>query len=89
MASAGLPEDCPPHLNVSNNSAFGDFQINGAMAAAKRLKSNPRDIAQKIVDHLALEGVCAKVEIAGPGFINLSLDNQWLSAFLGKMATGP
>lgn len=82
MVAAGLPEDCAPHLNPSNKPGFGDFQINGAMGAAKRLQSNPRELAQKIVDHLDLADVCSKIEIAGPGFINLTLDEKWLSNYL-------
>ena len=80
--AAGLPEDCEPHLNPSNKPGFGDFQINGAMGAAKRLKSNPREIAQTIVGHLDMHNLCSKIEIAGPGFINLTLDDRWLSGFL-------
>ena len=86
MAAAGLPDDCGPHLNPGSKPGFGDFQINGAMGAAKRLKSNPREIAQRIVDHLNLHHVCSKIEIAGPGFINLTLKDQWLSDYLGDIA---
>ena len=86
MVSAGLPEDCAPHLNPSNKPGFGDFQINGAMGAAKRLKSNPREIAGKIIEHLDLEGICSKIEIAGPGFINLTLDDKWLSNYLQSIS---
>jgi arginyl-tRNA synthetase len=85
MAAAGMPEGSSPHLNFSTRPEFGDFQINGAMAVAKQLKSNPRDIAQKIIDHLELDAVCSKIDIAGPGFINLTLDNQWLAGFLAEL----
>jgi len=85
MAAAGIPDSCSPHLNPGTKPEFGDFQINGAMAAAKILKANPRDIAQKIIDNLQLEAVCSTIEIAGPGFINLKLDNQWLANFLGEL----
>jgi len=86
MVAAGIPEDCAPHLNLGNKPGFGDFQINGAMAAAKRLKANPREIAQKIVDHLDVKDICSNVEIAGPGFINLTLDNGWLSNYLESIS---
>lgn len=86
MVAAGLPEDCASHLNPSNKPGFGDFQINGAMGAAKRLKANPREIAQKIVDHLDLDEVCSHIEIAGPGFINLTLDDSWLSGYLENIS---
>ncbi|MEQ9022521.1 MAG: arginine--tRNA ligase [Pseudomonadales bacterium] len=85
MAAAGIPDSCSPHLNPGNKPEFGDFQINGAMAAAKQLKANPREIAQQIIDNLQLDSVCSTIEIAGPGFINLKLDNQWLAGFLGEL----
>lgn len=85
MAAAGLPVGCSPHLNPGNKPEFGDFQINGAMAAAKQLKANPRDVAQQIIENLQLGGVCSTIEIAGPGFVNLKLDNQWLAGFLGEL----
>lgn len=85
MAAAGIPDSCSPHLNPGNKPEFGDFQINGAMAAAKQLKANPRELAQQIIDNLQLDSVCSTIEIAGPGFINLKLDNQWLAGFLGEL----
>jgi len=87
MVAAGLPQEAAPHLIPSNNPRFGDFQINGAMGVAKKLKTNPRDIAAKIVDALGIEAVgmekiCSNIEIAGPGFINLKLSNTWLSEYI-------
>ncbi len=58
---------------------FGDFQFNGAMALAKQLKQNPRQIAQMILDNLELGGMIRKAEIAGPGFINLWLNPEWVA----------
>ncbi len=82
MALAGLPEDAPARLNPAGRQGFGDFQINGAMAVAKRLRANPREIAQQIADHLDLGEQCSRVEVAGSGFINLTLRSDWLSAQL-------
>lgn len=79
MLAAGAPADCDPHLAPSKNAGFGDYQINGAMGAAKKMGANPRELAQKIVAQLNLEGIAQKVEIAGPGFINVFLDSQWLA----------
>ena len=56
MEAAGIPGDCSPALALSGKPQFGDYQANGAMAAAKRLKSNPRELATKILDNLDLEG---------------------------------
>ena len=66
-----------PSLRVSQHA---DYQANAAMALGKKLKKQPREIAQAIVGKLALGGICSKVEIAGPGFINLTLDDAFLTA---------
>lgn len=79
MLGAGIPENFGPHVAPSKNPKFGDYQANGAMGAAKALKRPPRDIAQSIVDNLQLDGIAAKIEIAGPGFINIHLDQAWLA----------
>ena len=78
MQAAGIPAECQPHVAPSKNANFGDYQANGAMGAAKAMKSNPRAIAQSIIEHLDLEGIASNVEIAGPGFINIHLNNAWL-----------
>ena len=54
MQAAGIPAECQPHVAPSKNSNFGDYQANGAMGAAKAMKSNPRAIAQSIVEHLSI-----------------------------------
>ena len=50
MRSLGLPFECSPIIKPSTNPKFGDYQANGAMAAAKRLKKNPHELAQKILE---------------------------------------
>ncbi|ATC95697.1 arginine--tRNA ligase [Pseudoalteromonas tunicata] len=82
MVAAGLPEDTNPAVTQSTRAQFGDYQINGAMGAAKKLKANPRELAQKIIDHLDLDDVAAQLEIAGPGFINIHLKPEFLAAQL-------
>ncbi len=79
MQAAGIPADCNAHLAPSKKAGFGDYQANGAMAAAKAMKTNPRDLAQNILNHLELEGIAEKTEIAGPGFINIHLSDSWLA----------
>ncbi|MCC6581665.1 MAG: arginine--tRNA ligase [Phycisphaeraceae bacterium] len=68
-----------PLLSPSANPQFGDYQANVAMSLAKQLGQKPRDVAQKIVDALDVAGLCSQVTIAGPGFINLRLDDACLS----------
>lgn len=62
----------------SQDSKFGDYQANCAMPLGKRLKQPPREIAQQLVDKLDLDEFCQPPEIAGPGFINLKIRDEWL-----------
>jgi arginyl-tRNA synthetase len=86
MVLAGLPEGTNPAVSLSSRPNFGDYQANGVMGAAKKLKTNPRELATKVVEHLDLEGIADNIELAGPGFINIHLDKHWLAAQLAKMA---
>ncbi|MDO6488061.1 arginine--tRNA ligase [Colwellia sp. 6_MG-2023] len=86
MVAAGLPEDTNPAISLSNRPQFGDYQANGVMGAAKKLKTNPRELATNVVEQLDLSGIASKVELAGPGFINIHLDEAWLTAQLNQVA---
>ena len=79
MQKAGLPAEANPIIRLSARKEFGDYQANGIMPAAKILKSNPREIANQVVQNLEWQNFAEKVEIAGPGFINIFLKNSWLS----------
>ncbi|QJR79928.1 arginine--tRNA ligase [Alteromonas pelagimontana] len=72
-------DDAPVPVARSARPEFGEYQFNGAMALAKKLQQKPRDIAQKIVELVKLNDVAAKLEIAGPGFINVHLNDEWLA----------
>ncbi len=72
-------------VNASRNEQFGDYQCDAAMKLAKALKSNPRAIGQQFVDTAVLPGLVEKIEIAGPGFINIHLKNEGLAAQLTDM----
>src|SRR5690606_16234571 len=61
-------------LDRPRNRDHGDWATNIAMRFAKRLGTNPRELAQQIADGLAAVGGIAGVEVAGPGFINIRLD---------------
>jgi len=86
MTAADLPEGTNPAVSLSNRPNFGDYQANGVMGAAKKLKTNPRELATKVVENLDLTGIASKVELAGPGFINIHLDENWLAAQLNTVA---
>ena len=69
----------PMSVSEATKPEFGDFQFNGAMALAKKLKSNPRAIATSIIENIDFSGVLDRAEIAGPGFINLWINPLWLA----------
>lgn len=69
-------------VQVSDRPDLAQFQSNGALAAAKAAKANPRALAEKIAAHLTANPRFAKVEIAGPGFLNLDLTDAALTAAL-------
>ncbi len=89
MIKVGLPADTNTAVTQSTKVEFGDYQINGAMAAAKLLKTNPRALAQQLVDVLELHDIADKVEIAGPGFINVTLKPDWLATQLQQAVADP
>lgn len=89
MIAAGAPADCEPQVRQSAKVQFGDYQANGIMAVAKKLGMAPRQLAEEVLKHLDLTGIASKVEIAGPGFINLFLDKQWLSAQVDAVTAAP
>jgi arginyl-tRNA synthetase len=66
---------------------LAQFQCNGAMAAAKKVGQNPRELAQTIADALQGREELAKVEIAGPGFINIDLSDTFLNEHTTALAT--
>jgi len=75
---AGINET-PLSVSEATKPEFGDYQFNGAMALSKKLGKNPREIAAQIIAHLDHNGIIAKTEIAGPGFINIWLDAAWIA----------
>ncbi|EAZ2930920.1 arginine--tRNA ligase [Salmonella enterica] len=79
MIAAGAPADCEPQVRQSAKVQFGDYQANGMMAVAKKLGMAPRQLAEQVLTHLDLSGIASKVEIAGPGFINIFLDPAFLA----------
>lgn len=80
LIAAGAPADCEPQVRQSAKAQFGDYQANGVMSVAKKLGMAPRQLAETVVEKLALDGIASKVEIAGPGFINIFLDPVFLAA---------
>ncbi|XTZ39994.1 arginine--tRNA ligase [Salmonella enterica] len=79
MIAAGAPADCEAQVRQSAKVQFGDYQANGVMAVAKKLGMAPRQLAEQVLSHLDLNGIASKVEIAGPGFINIFLAPEFLA----------
>jgi arginyl-tRNA synthetase len=84
LAAAGVDVEGDIHLEEPARREHGDWSSNVAMANAKRLGRNPRELAQQIVDGLNadLPTHVERAEIAGPGFVNFHLRPTWLHAVL-------
>lgn len=78
-----------PLIRPAQNRQFGDFQSNVAMSLAKRVAAKPRDVAERLVKSLDVRGIAEVRAIAGPGFINLALDDGFLARFALEMLTDP
>ncbi|MCZ2721259.1 arginine--tRNA ligase [Marinomonas sp. 15G1-11] len=85
MVVAGAPENSPAIVRQSAKVQFGDYQANGIMGVAKKLKMNPREFAQVVLDNLDITDVADKVEIAGPGFINIFLKSEWIAVEVARV----
>jgi arginyl-tRNA synthetase len=88
IASALGPEfaDADPVVRRSQNPEFGQYQANAAMALGKRVGRSPREVATDIVAHLDATGLIANAEVAGPGFINIRLEDAALEAAAADLA---
>jgi arginyl-tRNA synthetase len=88
-ALGGLVADPEPYVamvRATQDARHGDYQANCAMALAKVLGRQPREVAQEIAARLPQEGMLEAPEIAGPGFINVRLKSDWLAAQVQAMA---
>ncbi|SFM93134.1 arginyl-tRNA synthetase [Izhakiella capsodis] len=89
MIAVGAPADCEPQVRQSARPQFGDYQANGVMAIAKKLGMPPRQLAEQLLEKLDLTGIAEKVEIAGPGFINIFLARDWLQLQIDSALSSP
>ena len=88
-ALAGMVTDVAPVLEMirpAQDAKFGDFQANFAMPLSKQLGKPPREIAQMAVDRLEISDLCEPAEIAGPGFINLRLRDEFIAQRISVIA---
>ncbi|MCL1921332.1 MAG: arginine--tRNA ligase [Kiritimatiellaeota bacterium] len=87
---AAFGNDVPAvRVQAATDSRFGDFQCNDAMPLAKALKRPPRAIAEAVVAALPLPPMLDKIDIAGPGFINLTVNAGWLAEQAAALSAAP
>ena len=72
-------------LNISSRPEFGDYQFNGVMQMAKQYGKNPREIANEIVDKIKEDNHYQDINIAGPGFINITFSNEELVKHINEL----
>ena len=81
-ASAGV-------VAVSQRPELADYQCNGALGAANAAQVNPRDLATTVISHIDAPDLIASLEVAGPGFINITVNDGALALTTGEMASSP
>jgi arginyl-tRNA synthetase len=86
MVAVGIDSACEPMVTLSTRPEFGDFQANGVLGAAKRMKTNPRALAEQVIAELDLDGIASKLELAGPGFINIHLADEFVARQVSSQA---
>ncbi|MHC2068577.1 arginine--tRNA ligase [Bremerella sp. T1] len=87
-----MTDDVGPLLDMirpAGDPKFGDYQANFAMGLAKKVGKNPRDLAAEVVEAVNVEDICETPEVAGPGFINLKLRDEWIQQQLAAAKTDP
>jgi arginyl-tRNA synthetase len=75
-----------PASPALRRSQHADFQADGALALARKIGGSPRDVAQQVLTAADLADMVAKAEIAGPGFINLTLSDDWLGRLTADLS---
>ena len=78
--------EAPALVQTASRPEYGHYQANGVMAAAKTAKANPRQLAAQVIERLDVGGIAEAVEVAGPGFLNIRLCDQFLAGKLGLEA---
>ncbi len=86
LEKAGAPPGTPAIVQPATRAGFGDYQANGAMGAAKKLGRKPRELAEAALAVAEIDDLVAHAEIAGPGFINLTLSDACLNRQLADYA---
>lgn len=85
--AAGIPNDSPTLVGKSVRPDLADYQANGVMAAAKKIKTIPRKLAEEVLTHLDVSELAEEANVAGPGFINIRLKNEWMAGRVEALNT--
>ncbi len=72
-------------IKPAGDPKFGDYQANCAMPLGKQVGKNPRELAAELVASVDLDELCEPLEVAGPGFINLKLRDEWLETAINNL----
>jgi arginyl-tRNA synthetase len=80
------PDEYLEMIRPSQNPQFGDYQANFAMPLGKRLGRLPREIAEELLQQTELNDLCSKTDVAGPGFVNLTLADAKIVSWLTDAA---
>ncbi|MCY4266037.1 MAG: arginine--tRNA ligase [Gammaproteobacteria bacterium] len=90
ISVSGLPT-CNANVVTASKPEFGDYQVNGVMAIAKQMKCSPRELAQQVVDCISTQalGLIGRLEVAGPGFINVHIADPFLLEQSNNILTDP
>ena len=75
--------------SAARPSDRADAQVNVALGLANKVGKKPRDVAQQIIDELDVRDICSKVEVAGPGYLNLTFDDAYLASLLRTVCDDP
>jgi arginyl-tRNA synthetase len=89
MAAVTRKKGCAAIVRPSTDPKFGDYQVNGIMPLAKQIKTNPRKLAEQVVEKIDVGDICKEPEIAGPGFINLRLKPEFVADRLFEISKNP
>jgi len=87
MGAVAGRDDCAAIVRPATDAKFGDYQVNGVMGLAKKLRTNPRKLAESVVEKVDLSDMCEPPEVAGPGFINLRLKPEYVAGQLLRINT--
>ena len=85
----GNPDDLLAMIMPAKDAKFGDYQANFAMSLGKQLRRPPRELANELAARFDPTGFCQPPEVAGPGFINLRIDDAWLVQRLARAVADP